>query len=149
MVAVNRAEAEFWKRSQGYRVDWSDRLLGFECGGQQWVSEVAMPCGTIERPDGSEIRFMRELLALVEAAAIPAPAPIEQRWTARSRARMSPVRHMIRAMPVSCLCIFRVLIVSVAGLLGGGGRPALVGGDHHVHAERRGTAAAGDHHSVA
>ena len=40
VIEVNRAEAEFWKAVQGYRVDWSDKLLGFECGGQQWVSEV-------------------------------------------------------------------------------------------------------------
>jgi L-galactono-1,4-lactone dehydrogenase len=53
--------------SQGYRCDWSDKLLGFECGGQQWVSEVAMPCGTIEQPNLNEIRFVRELLELVEA----------------------------------------------------------------------------------
>ena len=26
---VNAAEAEFWKRSQGYRVDWSGPILGF------------------------------------------------------------------------------------------------------------------------
>eukprot|EP00966_Prymnesium_polylepis_P178900 4142251-Prymnesium_polylepis.1 len=40
VIEINRAEAEFWKRAGGYRVDWSDKLLGFECGGQQWVSEV-------------------------------------------------------------------------------------------------------------
>jgi len=86
---VNRAEAAFWKRSQGARfprsqapapphrfprhagpapplamrsrragpfsqarVDWSDRILGFECGGQQWVSEVALPCGAVGASDG-------------------------------------------------------------------------------------------------
>ena len=27
IVEVNRAEAEFWKRSEGYRVDWSDKVL--------------------------------------------------------------------------------------------------------------------------
>eukprot|EP00965_Chrysotila_dentata_P029480 979776-Pleurochrysis_carterae.AAC.1 len=26
--AVNKAEAAFWKRSEGYRVDWSDKILG-------------------------------------------------------------------------------------------------------------------------
>ena len=76
--------------AQGYRVDWSDKILGFDCGGQQWVSEVAMPCGTLASPDGRDLDFMGELLALVEASDIPAPAPIEQRWTRRSTARMSP-----------------------------------------------------------
>jgi hypothetical protein len=37
---VNAAEAAFWRNNQGIRVDWSDRILGFECGGEQWVSEV-------------------------------------------------------------------------------------------------------------
>lgn len=43
---VNAAEAEFWKRNSGYRVGWSDELLGFDCGGQQWVLEVAFPTDT-------------------------------------------------------------------------------------------------------
>lgn len=34
VVAVNQAEAQFWQRSQGVKVDWSDRILGFECGGE-------------------------------------------------------------------------------------------------------------------
>jgi hypothetical protein len=37
---VNRAEAEFWRRSAGFRVGYSDQILGFDCGGQQWVLEV-------------------------------------------------------------------------------------------------------------
>lgn len=43
---VNAAEAEFWKRNSGRRVGWSDELLGFDCGGQQWVLEVAFPTDT-------------------------------------------------------------------------------------------------------
>lgn len=39
-LQVNRAEAEFWKRSAGFRLGYSDQLLGFDCGGQQWVLEV-------------------------------------------------------------------------------------------------------------
>ncbi len=75
---------------RSYRVDWSDKLLGFECGGQQWVSEVCFPSGTRTRPSGADIAYMRELLDLVEASDVPAPSPIEQRWSASSRARMSP-----------------------------------------------------------
>ncbi|ONH95016.1 hypothetical protein PRUPE_7G046600 [Prunus persica] len=34
VVKVNQAEAEFWRKSEGYRVGWSDEILGFDCGGQ-------------------------------------------------------------------------------------------------------------------
>jgi L-galactono-1,4-lactone dehydrogenase len=48
---VNQAEAEHWRRSRGFRVGWSDEILGFDCGGQQWVLEVAFPTGgTINEP---------------------------------------------------------------------------------------------------
>lgn len=90
VIRVNRAEAAFWKQSEGYRVDWSDKLLGFECGGQQWVSEICFPCGTLARPDGNDLRYMRDLLALIEPSDLPTPAPIEQRWTRSSSALMSP-----------------------------------------------------------
>lgn len=90
VAAVNQAEAEFWKRSQGERIDWSDRVLGFDCGGQQWVSEVAFPTGTRAAPSGADLGYMRDLLAMVEASDLPAPSPIEQRWSAGSRAPMSP-----------------------------------------------------------
>lgn len=55
---VNAAEAEFWRRSQGNRIDYSDRILGFECGGQQWVNEVCFPVGTLEEPDGKDLDYM-------------------------------------------------------------------------------------------
>ena len=42
-----KAEAEYWRRSEGYRVGRSDQILGFDCGGEQWVLEVAFPTGTI------------------------------------------------------------------------------------------------------
>eukprot|EP00904_Undaria_pinnatifida_P005032 jgi/Undpi1/1659/HiC_scaffold_11.g05049.m1 len=87
---VNAAEAEFWRRSQGKRVDFSDRILGFECGGQQWVNEVSFPVGTLEKPNGKDLDYMTELMSLIETEGVPAPAPIEQRWTASSSSRMSP-----------------------------------------------------------
>eukprot|EP00775_Hariotina_reticulata_P014641 gene14641-14789_t len=46
VVQVNQAEAEFWKRSAGQRVGYADQILGFDCGGQQWVLEVAFPIGS-------------------------------------------------------------------------------------------------------
>eukprot|EP00879_Flechtneria_rotunda_P029033 GHRR01031288.1.p1 GENE.GHRR01031288.1~~GHRR01031288.1.p1 ORF type:complete len:573 (+),score=173.49 GHRR01031288.1:1186-2904(+) len=93
---VNRAEAEFWKRSSGARIGTPDQILGFDCGGQQWVLEVAVPIGRYNRVTSSwrskstDLAYMRELLQLIEAADIPAPSPIEQRWTASSSSPMSP-----------------------------------------------------------
>ena len=93
---VNAAEAEFWKRSAGVRVDWSDQILGFDCGGQQHVLEVAFPAGELERmpptnaPLRADLRFMRDLRQLIEEHQIPAHAPIEQRWTSGSSSPMSP-----------------------------------------------------------
>jgi hypothetical protein len=46
-ASAAQAEAEYWRRSEGYRTGWSDQLLGFDCGGQQWVLEVAFPTGTL------------------------------------------------------------------------------------------------------
>ena len=94
---VNVAEAEFWKRSTGTRVDWSDQILGFDCGGQQHVLEVAFPAGELEStppasdaPLRADLRFMRDLRRLIVENQIPAHAPIEQRWTSGSSSPMSP-----------------------------------------------------------
>jgi len=87
---VNQAEAAFWRNNAGVRVDYSDRILGFECGGEQWVSEVAFPCGSLENLSMKDITYMEEVLELIEAENIAAPSPIEQRWTAGSSSRMSP-----------------------------------------------------------
>ncbi|KAH8098583.1 D-arabinono-1,4-lactone oxidase [Aureococcus anophagefferens] len=80
--AVNKAEAEFWRRSQGTDVADSSRKLNFECGGQQWVNECCFPLGRCRNP-GRGRRYMLDLLDLIEREEIPAPAPIEQRWTHR------------------------------------------------------------------
>ena len=42
-----QAEAEFWRRNEGYRLGASDQLLGFDCGGQQWVLESCFPTGSL------------------------------------------------------------------------------------------------------
>lgn len=86
---VNEAEADYWKKSQGTRVDWSDRILQFDCGGQQWVSEVAFPIpkGSKSQPD---LQYVLNLLDLIEEEDVPAHSPIEQRWTAASLSPMSP-----------------------------------------------------------
>ncbi|KAF9664625.1 hypothetical protein SADUNF_Sadunf16G0037800 [Salix dunnii] len=90
VVKINRAEAEFWAKSEGYRVGWSDEILGFDCGGQQWVSENCFPAGTLAKPSLKDLEFIEKLKQLIEKEEIPAPSPIEQRWTARSQSPMSP-----------------------------------------------------------
>ncbi|KAK9664424.1 hypothetical protein RND81_14G040800 [Saponaria officinalis] len=90
VIKVNEAEAEFWKKSEGYRVGWSDEILGFDCGGQQWVSETCFPAGTLAKPNMKDLEYIEKLKELIEKQRIPAPAPIEQRWTARSTSPMSP-----------------------------------------------------------
>ena len=113
----NEAEAEFWRRSEGYQVKPSDQLLQFDCGGQvramltncpletfhvhvdythpllrkqQWVWEVCFPTGTQEENNGNDMHFMESLLHGIEEQSIPAHSPIEQRWTASSSSLMSP-----------------------------------------------------------
>ena len=90
VASINRAEAAFWKSNEGIRVGYSDEILGFDCGGQQWVFEVALPCGTKDEPNGWDIAYMDELLKLIGRNKIPAPSPIEQRWTSGSSSSMSP-----------------------------------------------------------
>ncbi|XP_054789283.1 L-galactono-1,4-lactone dehydrogenase, mitochondrial [Prosopis cineraria] len=90
IIKVNQAEAEFWRKSEGYRVGWSDEILGFDCGGQQWVSETCFPAGTLSKPSMKDLEYIEELKQLIEKEEIPAPAPIEQRWTTSSRSIMSP-----------------------------------------------------------
>lgn len=92
----NKAEAQFWKNSEGYRVLPSDQLLQFDCGGQQWVWEVCFPTGTLEHDNGNDMTFMDDLLHGIECndnendIAIAAHSPIEQRWTRSSSSCMSP-----------------------------------------------------------
>eukprot|EP01126_Amoeba_proteus_P033324 TRINITY_DN3270_c0_g1_i2.p1 TRINITY_DN3270_c0_g1~~TRINITY_DN3270_c0_g1_i2.p1 ORF type:complete len:209 (-),score=50.03 TRINITY_DN3270_c0_g1_i2:147-773(-) len=90
VIEVNKVEAEFWKKNSGERKNFSDKILGFDCGGEQWVSEVAFPTGTLANPTGSDINYVMELLKLITEKKIPAPCPIEQRWTSRSTALLSP-----------------------------------------------------------
>lgn len=89
---VNVAEAEFWRRSEGLRIDSSDRVLGFDCGGQQWVSEVVFPVHDVPGTSGKEqdLEYVMSVLKLIEELNIAAPSPIEQRWTAPSSSPLSP-----------------------------------------------------------
>ncbi|XP_008808781.2 L-galactono-1,4-lactone dehydrogenase 2, mitochondrial [Phoenix dactylifera] len=90
VIKINQAEAAYWRKSEGYRVGWSDEILGFDCGGQQWVSETCFPAGTLAKPSMKDLDYIEELMQLIQSEEIPAPAPIEQRWTAHSKSLMSP-----------------------------------------------------------
>ena len=87
---VNKVEAEFWRRNEGWQTKPSDQLLQFDCGGQQWVWEVCFPTGTYETNNGNDMKLLEELLQAIEDEDIAAPAPIEQRWSASSSSLMSP-----------------------------------------------------------
>ena len=90
---VNRAELEAWRQFDGtVEIDRSDQILGFDCGGQQLVFEVCFNIGdpAAEGHPMPEIQFIEELMELIESSDIPAPSPIEQRFSARSSSLMSP-----------------------------------------------------------
>ena len=90
---VNAAEGGYWKSTEGERIADSTDVLGFDCGGQQLVVEVCFPIGQVTTPGHNEtkdIDFVKELIISLEKAGVAAPSPIEQRWTARSTAPMSP-----------------------------------------------------------
>ncbi|CAA2998293.1 L-galactono-1,4-lactone dehydrogenase, mitochondrial [Olea europaea subsp. europaea] len=90
VMKVNQAETEFWRKLEGYRVGWNDEILGFDCGGQQWVSEICFPVGTLSKPSMKDLEYIEELMQLIEKQNIPVPAPIELRWTACSKSLVSP-----------------------------------------------------------
>ena len=77
----------------GVTVGDSGGVLGFDCGGQQWVHEVGFPTGSLERSGGQDLAYMEELLKCIEARGIPAPAPLEQRWTSTSSSALSVGSH--------------------------------------------------------
>lgn len=95
---VNKAEAEFWRQMGGVREADSTEILGFDCGGQQWVLEVCFPIGSMESLTQQEaqgkvtkdIEYVKRALKIIESGGIAAPAPIEQRWTSASTSPMSP-----------------------------------------------------------
>eukprot|EP00397_Hematodinium_sp_SG-2012_P031732 GEMP01033722.1.p1 GENE.GEMP01033722.1~~GEMP01033722.1.p1 ORF type:complete len:481 (-),score=90.59 GEMP01033722.1:628-2070(-) len=82
---LNEAEVEFWKTVNS-RVGPTNDLLGFECGGQQLVLET---CFKVNLPL-QDVDFVLDLLQRIEDELIPAPGPIEQRWTAGSAGALSP-----------------------------------------------------------
>jgi L-galactono-1,4-lactone dehydrogenase len=79
VIKVNQAESDYWKHAQGVRIDDSTKILGFDCGGEQWVMEVCFPMKTLRDETFDDIRFVKEVLKVIETQGIPAPGPIEQR----------------------------------------------------------------------
>jgi L-galactono-1,4-lactone dehydrogenase len=47
----------------------------------------------VDANDGKDLEYMKDLLEMIEREGIPAPAPIEQRWSAGSSSPMSPVSN--------------------------------------------------------
>ena len=93
---VNAAEMAYWNavaEQEREHIDFSENVLSFECGGQQWVFEL---CFSINKRhdigDGVpvEIQFALDVLDEIESRGIPAPAPLEQRFSARSTSCLSP-----------------------------------------------------------
>jgi len=121
VAAVNAAEVEFWRASQGVRVGDSEAILGFECGGEQAVSEVAFPCGTRQAPSGADVAVAREALAYIAREGIPAPAPLEQRWSCGSSAPMSPAHSA--AAPQQALHSWLGIIMYLPPANGPGAEP--------------------------
>ncbi|KAI9027988.1 hypothetical protein DFJ74DRAFT_765959 [Hyaloraphidium curvatum] len=94
---INAASAEFWRRNEGVRTDWSDQVLGFECGGEQWVDECCFRVPELDEgaPAGgegttSDVAHALRILDLVEGEDLPAHEPIEQRWTRGTLSPLSP-----------------------------------------------------------
>ena len=71
VIEINRAELYFWQNKRRYRSGPSDEILGFDCGGQQLVLEVAFPTGTFNSPTGDDLKFAMELKELLEKSGIP------------------------------------------------------------------------------
>jgi L-galactono-1,4-lactone dehydrogenase len=88
---VNQAEAGYWQAMTGSRLDDSTAILGFDCGGEQLVYEIVISIDSLSKSSYRDLDLVQKLLALIAASSLPAPCPIEQRWSARSTAPMSPV----------------------------------------------------------
>lgn len=95
---------------------WADEILGFDCGGQQWVSETCFPAGTLGKPSMKDLEYIEGLKKLIEKEEIPAPAPIEQRWTTRSQSPMSPA-YSLAEDDIFSWVIFFFFFFSISALL--------------------------------
>jgi L-galactono-1,4-lactone dehydrogenase len=73
---VNAAEAAAWERSEAFRFGRNLDLLQFDCGGQQWVSEVRehLPSRgrSVNTPDVSSLLPLSPLLVHCSKVCLPA-----------------------------------------------------------------------------
>lgn len=51
---------------------------------------MCYPTGTLSSSSGADVAMAMDVLRLIEDSQVPAPCPIEQRWTAASSSFMSP-----------------------------------------------------------
>jgi L-galactono-1,4-lactone dehydrogenase len=49
----------------------SDEILGFACGGHQWVFEKCFLTGTLAKPSMKELDYIDKLMRLIEKEQIP------------------------------------------------------------------------------
>jgi len=118
VARVNAAEAAYWRscstgtstdRGEPPRVGFSNDILGFDCGSEQLVLEVAFPIGRVgkcaeEGVGGGrdcvcyrDVEFALRLMDLIRVHNVPAPAPIEMRWTRGSDSLLSPAHTSMPA----------------------------------------------------
>jgi L-galactono-1,4-lactone dehydrogenase len=98
---VNRAELKYHQGVVGTSIQSSEKTLAFDCGGQQLVMEFAVLAGEENGvPNYHDVDFVLDVLQTLEDQTtttttqhckIPAPAPIEHRWTSGSTSFLSPV----------------------------------------------------------
>ncbi|KAJ3320242.1 hypothetical protein HDU93_003591, partial [Gonapodya sp. JEL0774] len=107
--AVNAAVASYHQRTPVCRVDWSDKILGFDCGGQQWVCEVAFKAG-VEVEDGVGVGYGLEGVGAggTDAAGMDGATATTATATTGAASITSYVSSLLpwlatRATPPSCL----------------------------------------------
>lgn len=131
-----QAEAEFWKRSEGYRLGPTDQILGFDCGGQQWVLESCFPTGTLRYSDSSFPPFKFSTLWFAVFRMIGGkqlcPAPIERTLHLEGGVSyQSGVENFCAISPSKCSWRAAVMISLALNQIwtevGGGSRGALDG----------------------
>ena len=89
---INKAEVEVWRKHNHIkRIDWSDEILKYDCGGKQLVLEICIPA----TKDKEDIIFMKDILNMIEKYNIPAHSAIEQRFSCGSRSILSPAHGTI------------------------------------------------------
>jgi len=110
---INKSEVEYYINIQHQtRTLPSYLILQIDCGGSHQVQEVCFPTGKLRNNTGKDIEFIDYLLVHIEMNLIPAPEPIEQRWTYGSQSNLSPANRLEQKLEktyFSWLCIIMYL----------------------------------------